>query len=78
MLILYNILLLLASVIGIPYYLLKMALTGKYRKSLIPKQYWLIYQQAAHASGFMPFRLVKLRQPNRLSRLSKREGRIYR
>ncbi|HOW56380.1 MAG TPA: glycosyltransferase N-terminal domain-containing protein [Smithellaceae bacterium] len=37
MLILYNILLLLASVIGIPYYLLKMALTGKYRKSLIPK-----------------------------------------
>ena len=37
MLILYNIILLLAAVIGIPYYLLKMALTGKYRKSLIPK-----------------------------------------
>ena len=35
--ILYNILLLLAAVIGIPYYLLKILLTGKYRKSFIPK-----------------------------------------
>jgi 3-deoxy-D-manno-octulosonic-acid transferase len=34
---LYNILLFLAAIIGVPYYLLKMAFTGKYRKSLIPK-----------------------------------------
>lgn len=37
MYILYNILLFLAAIIGVPYYLLKMAFTGKYRKSLIPK-----------------------------------------
>jgi 3-deoxy-D-manno-octulosonic-acid transferase len=35
--ILYNIILLLAAIIGLPYYLLKMIFTGKYRKSLIPK-----------------------------------------
>lgn len=37
MYILYNILLLLAAILGIPYYFLKMVITGKYRKSLIPK-----------------------------------------
>jgi len=37
MYILYNILLFLAAIIGLPYYLLKMIFTGKYRKSLIPK-----------------------------------------
>lgn len=37
MYILYNILLLLAAIFGIPYYFLKMMFTGKYRKSLIPK-----------------------------------------
>jgi 3-deoxy-D-manno-octulosonic-acid transferase len=35
--ILYNIILLVAAIIGLPYYLLKMIVTGKYRKSLIPK-----------------------------------------
>jgi 3-deoxy-D-manno-octulosonic-acid transferase len=35
--ILYNIILIPASIIGLPYYLLKMIFTGKYRKSLIPK-----------------------------------------
>jgi len=34
---LYNILLLLAAIVGLPYYLLKMIFTGKYRQSLIPK-----------------------------------------
>lgn len=37
MYILYNIVLLLAAIIGIPYYFFKMAFTGKYRKSLLPK-----------------------------------------
>jgi 3-deoxy-D-manno-octulosonic-acid transferase len=37
MYILYNTILLLAAIIGIPYYLFKMMFTGKYRKSLIPK-----------------------------------------
>jgi 3-deoxy-D-manno-octulosonic-acid transferase len=37
MYILYNILLLVAATIGVPYYLLKMVFTGKYRKSLVPK-----------------------------------------
>lgn len=37
MYILYNIILLLAAILGIPYYILKMAITGKYRKSLLPK-----------------------------------------
>lgn len=37
MYILYNTILLAAAIIGVPYYLLKMLLTGKYRKSLIPK-----------------------------------------
>ncbi|MEQ8161742.1 MAG: glycosyltransferase N-terminal domain-containing protein, partial [Smithellaceae bacterium] len=37
MYILYNILLFVAAIFGIPYYFLKMVLTGKYRKSLIPK-----------------------------------------
>lgn len=37
MYILYNIILLLAAIIGIPYYFFKMVFTGKYRKSLIPK-----------------------------------------
>jgi 3-deoxy-D-manno-octulosonic-acid transferase len=37
MYILYNIILLLAAIVGLPYYLLKMIFTGKYRKSLIPK-----------------------------------------
>ncbi len=37
MYILYNTTLLLAAIIAIPYYFLKMAFTGKYRKSLIPK-----------------------------------------
>lgn len=35
--ILYNIILIPAAIIGLPYYLLKMIFTGKYRKSLIPK-----------------------------------------
>jgi 3-deoxy-D-manno-octulosonic-acid transferase len=34
---LYNIILFLAAIIGLPYYLLKMIFTGKYRQSLIPK-----------------------------------------
>ncbi|MEN6623638.1 MAG: glycosyltransferase N-terminal domain-containing protein [Smithella sp.] len=37
MYILYNIILLLAAVLAIPYYFFKMVITGKYRKSLIPK-----------------------------------------
>jgi 3-deoxy-D-manno-octulosonic-acid transferase len=37
MYIVYNILLFVAAIFGIPYYFLKMVLTGKYRKSLIPK-----------------------------------------
>ncbi len=37
MFILYNSVLLLAAIIGIPYYFFKMIITGKYRKSLIPK-----------------------------------------
>lgn len=37
MYILYNTLLFVAALVGIPYYLLKMMFTGKYRKSLIPK-----------------------------------------
>ncbi|MEN6373586.1 MAG: glycosyltransferase N-terminal domain-containing protein [Smithella sp.] len=37
MYILYNTLLFVAALVGIPYYLLKMVFTGKYRKSLIPK-----------------------------------------
>ncbi len=37
MYILYNTLLFVAAIAGIPYYLLKMVFTGKYRKSLIPK-----------------------------------------
>jgi 3-deoxy-D-manno-octulosonic-acid transferase len=37
MYILYNIILLLAAIVGLPYYLLKMIFTGKYRKSLMPK-----------------------------------------
>lgn len=37
MYVLYNIILLAAAIIGIPYYLFKMAFTGKYRKSFIPK-----------------------------------------
>lgn len=35
--ILYNVILLMAAIIGLPYYLLKMIFTGKYRKSFIPK-----------------------------------------
>jgi 3-deoxy-D-manno-octulosonic-acid transferase len=35
--ILYNIILIPAAIIGLPYYLVKMIFTGKYRKSLIPK-----------------------------------------
>ncbi|MGV8058040.1 MAG: 3-deoxy-D-manno-octulosonic acid transferase [Smithellaceae bacterium] len=37
MYVLYNIILLAAAIIGIPYYFFKMAFTGKYRKSFIPK-----------------------------------------
>jgi 3-deoxy-D-manno-octulosonic-acid transferase len=37
MYVLYNIILFLAAIIGLPYYLMKMVITGKYRKSLIPK-----------------------------------------
>ena len=37
MYILYNIILLVAAIIVLPYYLLKIIFTGKYRKSLIPK-----------------------------------------
>lgn len=37
MYILYNILLFMAALVGIPYYFSKMVFTGKYRKSLIPK-----------------------------------------
>jgi 3-deoxy-D-manno-octulosonic-acid transferase len=37
MYILYNTILLVAAILGIPYYFFKMAFTGKYRKSLIPK-----------------------------------------
>ena len=37
MYVLYNIILFLAAIIGLPYYLLKMIFTGKYRQSLIPK-----------------------------------------
>jgi 3-deoxy-D-manno-octulosonic-acid transferase len=37
MYILYNTLLGLAAIIGIPYYFLKMAFTGKYRQSFLPK-----------------------------------------
>lgn len=37
MYVLYNIILLAAAIIGIPYYFFKMAFTGKYRKSLILK-----------------------------------------
>lgn len=37
MYILYNVILLLASIVGVPYYLLKIIFTGKYRKSFIPK-----------------------------------------
>lgn len=35
--VLYNIILLIVAIIGVPYYLLKMIFTGKYRKSLISK-----------------------------------------
>jgi 3-deoxy-D-manno-octulosonic-acid transferase len=35
--VLYNILLLIAALLALPYYALKMILTGKYRKSLGPK-----------------------------------------
>ncbi len=37
MYILYNVLLLVAAIIVLPYYLLKIIFTGKYRQSLIPK-----------------------------------------
>ena len=37
MYILYNVILFMAAIIGLPYYLLKMIFTGKYRRSFIPK-----------------------------------------
>lgn len=37
MYILYNLILSAAALVGVPYYLLKMLITGKYRKSFIPK-----------------------------------------
>jgi len=48
MYILYNIILFAAAIIILPYFLLKIIFTGKYRKSLVQKlggkqtKYWLI------------------------------------